>query len=344
MQGRVVKILIVYLATSAIVFASSWLGYIGVVGVNLVPATVSLVLLIPLYIWYRNHRQQTKLSEQIRERGKYTILLVVLLLFALALLIRIPAVLLLDMAYEKTPVVFLVVLTMVVLESTDLSVFGFKTRKLGRALLLGLVYYLVYEVSFSAIGGALVYGVTGQSAIVGYDPVPFVLTMPFMTVCVGISEEGLFRGYMQTHLNQVYSGRKANLIQATLFGLWHFIWHVRPLDVPGMLFHVLYTFLIGLVFGYFYNKSHNLIPLILTHGLIDSVTQGLILNEGALRLLQTFPLTTQLALEVVPFAISIIATFASTKFLIRKVLGTTQSDENPQRDISQPPPRLATSA
>ncbi len=329
MEGRVAKILIVYVATSAIVFASSWLGYIGVVGINLIPATVSLVLLVPLYIWYRNHRQHTELSQQIRERGKRAILAVVLLLFALALIIRIPAVLLLDMAYEKTPVVVLVVLTMVVLEGTELSVFGFQTRKFGRALLLGLIYYVIYEVSFSGIGGVLVYASTGQSAIVGYDPAPFVLTMPFMTFCVGISEEGLFRGYMQTHLNQVYSGRKANFIQAALFGLWHFVWHVRPLDVPGMLSHILYTFLIGLVFGYFYNKSHNLIPLILAHGLIDSATQGLILNEGALRLLQTFSLTTRLALEVVPFAISITATFASTKFLIKKALGTTQSDENP---------------
>jgi membrane protease YdiL (CAAX protease family) len=327
-EGRVVKTLVVYVATSARIFASSWLGYIGVAGVNLIPATVSLVLLVPLYLWYRNHRQRTALSAQIREQGKQAILLAVLLLFAVALLIRIPSVLLLNMAYEKTPVIFLVVLTMVLVEGTKLSVFGFQTRKFDRALLLGLIYYSIYEVSFSAVGGVLVYASTGQSAIGGYDPTPFVLTMPFMTFCVGISEEGLFRGYMQTHLNQVYSGRKANLIQAALFGLWHFVWHVRPLDAPGMLFHILYTFLIGLLFGYFYNKSHSLIPLILAHGLIDSVTQGVILNEGALGLLQTSPLVTQLAIQLIPVAVSITATFAVTRLLISKVLGNTQSDEN----------------
>lgn len=321
MEDKIFKILIVYFATSSIILASGWLHVVNVADVNLIPASVSLFLLVPIYVWYRNYRQRTKLSQKIYERRKRAILVAILLLFAAAMLIRIPSVLLLNMVYEKTPVIFLVILTIVFLEGTDPSVFGFKTKRFSRALLLGLIYYLIYEFSIALMYGVLTYAYTGQAIIVGYDPVPFVLTMPFMTFCVGISEEGLFRGYMQTHLRQVYSRRKANLIQAIPFGLWHFVWHVFPLDVFGMLFHITNTFVIGLLFGYFYSESNNLTPLILTHGLIDSFPQGFIPNESALESLQTLPLTTQLLIQLAPFAVSIIITFVSTRFLIRTVLG-----------------------
>jgi len=70
---------------------------------------------------------------------------------------------------------------------------------------------------------------------------------------------------MQTDLNQAYSRRKAILFQAGLFGLWHFVWHILPLDLFSMVSHVITSFVIGLLFGYFYSESRNLVPLILAH-------------------------------------------------------------------------------
>ncbi len=107
-----------------------------------------------------------------------------------------------------------------------------------------------------------------------YDFTLFLLAMPFMTLCVGISEEGLFRGYMQTHFQKLYTPTKAIIIQAVFFGVWHFVWNLSPFDPFGMAMYVATTFFIGLIFGYFYSKSKNLVPLILTHGLWNSVLSG----------------------------------------------------------------------
>lgn len=323
MTDRLFKTLLAYFAASSIILVSGSFFVVGVEDVNLIPAMISIILLIPLYMWYRSYRQRTRRSRRIRKRGKGAILFVILFLFALAMVVRIPSVLLLNMAYEKAPVIFLVVLTIVLLEETDLSTFGFKTKKFGRALLLGLVYYLLLEFSSALTYGILVYASTGQVIIAGYDPVPFVLTMPFMTLCVGISEEGLFRGYMQTHLREVLSRRKAILIQAFLFGQWHFVWHVFPFSAFGMLMHITSTFVIGLLFGYFYNESNNLTPLVLTHGLIDSFPLGYILNEEALESLQNLLLPTQILIQVIPYIISIFVAFASTRYLIKRLLSET---------------------
>jgi len=98
--------------------------------------------------------------------------------------------------------------------------------------------------------------------------------MTFMTFSVGIGEEGLFRGFMQSLLQKFYSVRFAIFVQSLLFGVWHFVWHVSPLDVFGMLMHILSSFVIGVLFGYFYSIAENLTPLILVHGLVDSFPSG----------------------------------------------------------------------
>jgi membrane protease YdiL (CAAX protease family) len=321
LRARVLITLLAYFAASSVILVSGSFFVVSVADLNLIPATVSLVLLIPLYMWYRSHRRRTKLSRRIRKKGKRAILFAILLLFALAMVVRIPSVLLLNMAYEKTPVIFLVVLAIVFLEETDLSLFGFKTERFGRALLLGLVYYLLFEFSSALLYGSLIYSYTGEMIIAGYDPVPFLLTMPFMTFCVGISEEGLFRGYMQTHLREVFSRRKSNLIQASLFGLWHFIWHIHPFNLFGMLAHIISTFVIGLLFGYFYSESNNLTPLVLTHGLIDSFPEGYILNKTALESMQNLSLLTQILIQIIPYAIAIFVAFALTRYMIKRLLG-----------------------
>jgi membrane protease YdiL (CAAX protease family) len=122
------------------------------------------------------------------------------------------------------------VLTIVIVQKTDLSIFGFKTRRFGTALFYGLAFFLLLNALTLTIVYSLISVLTNQIALQAYDPVPFFLAMPFMTFCVGISEEGLFRGYMQTHLEKIYTPRKAILIQTLLFGFWHLVWDLSPFN------------------------------------------------------------------------------------------------------------------
>lgn len=264
---------------------------------------------MPLFFWHRHYTKQRMLPLEDRV-GKNRVWFEVFALFLLAMTVRIPFVLFLGMAYEKTAVVYLVVLTIVLVNNLDIRSLGFQTENFARSLLVGLVYYLAYGIALYGTFFALVYAVTGHVVIVGYDVGPSLFVFPFMVFCVGISEEGLFRGFMQTRLARIHTKRKALVIQALLFGFWHFIWHVTPFDPIGMSIHVSGSFIFGLVFGQFYTVSGNIIPLVLAHGLVDTIGYGAVLNPR----LETMEIFVSGA-ELLSFLVGITILVLCTKFL-----------------------------
>ena len=81
----------------------------------------------------------------------------------------------------------------------------------------------------------------------------------------GLCEEIVFRGYVQNQFEIWLKKCKwlAPLIAAVLFGLWHII--------NGSLIQVLFTTLIGCVWGYgkYFIKDCTLLSVIIAHGLYD---------------------------------------------------------------------------
>lgn len=82
---------------------------------------------------------------------------------------------------------------------------------------------------------------------------------------VGVGEEIVFRGYVQNQFSIWLKKCKwlAPLIAAVLFGFWHLI--------NGSLIQVLFTAVIGCVFGYakYFIKDCSLLSVIIAHGLYD---------------------------------------------------------------------------
>lgn len=82
---------------------------------------------------------------------------------------------------------------------------------------------------------------------------------------VGVGEEIVFRGYVQNQFSIWLKKCKwlAPLIAAVLFGFWHLI--------NGSLIQVLFTTVIGCVFGYanYFVKDCSLLSVIIAHGLYD---------------------------------------------------------------------------
>jgi membrane protease YdiL (CAAX protease family) len=283
------------------------------------PVFLSVLLLIPVFAWNSSYSKKADLSYEVNGRTKGRVLLWVFALFMLALSVRVPSVLLLNLPYEKTPLIYLVILTMLIVEKTDVSAFGFKTKNMRKSLLFGLLFFVLLDGFAMIFYYFLVFIFANQIPVLSYNVVPLFLTLPFMTLCVGISEEGLFRGYMQTHLEEVYSVRRAIIVQAILFGVWHFVWNLSPFDPFGMLQYVGITFLIGLLFGYFYSKTRNLAPLVFAHGLFDSVPQGIVENKSAFDAFQTISLANQIQTFLLPYALAMISTFLFVKYLARKM-------------------------
>jgi membrane protease YdiL (CAAX protease family) len=93
------------------------------------------------------------------------------------------------------------------------------------------------------------------------------LAVAWTTAAFG--EELLFRGFLQTRFTALLGGRKAAtvaaiLLQAALFGLGHLGFGIRGAVTAGV---------VGLVYGTVYAiNGRNLWPLILAHGITDSVS------------------------------------------------------------------------
>ena len=303
-------LLTIYLLTSLVVFASAEISK-----AKLFPLAVSFILLFIAYIWYRRYSREIELSEEIPKVDVGKVWALVFGLFFLSMLVRIPFVLLYGEPYEKIVVIYLILMTMTWILHCKPSVFGFKFEGIGKALTVGAVYYAVLEFPAVIVQLVFVFFFVGEIFVAGYDFVPFLLSFPFATFCVGISEEGLFRGLMQTLLQKFYSAKVAIFVQSALFGLWHFIWHVSPLNFGEMAAHMLFSFIIGALFGYFYSIAGNLAPLILVHGLVDSFPFGYVLNQTAVDKLANSSIFSQFMVYVAPYILSITLVFILTRRL-----------------------------
>ena len=276
------RIIIVYYALAVVIFVTAFAYPVRDVNPTSPSILLSILLLLPVYTWVRAQRGKPATSEMKPTKDKGTTLFMIFTLFTLALSVRIPSVLLFGEPYEKTPLILLLVLTILLMEKTTLTSFGFKTSPTAKSLLLGLAFFVVLGLVRSLLPYAMIYAFTGQVPIQSFDASMALLTLPFMTLCVGISEESMFRGYIQTKLERNYSWATAIVTQAILFGIWHFVWNLYPFDAFAMAEYIGVTFLFGLLFGYFYNKTRNLAPLVLAHGLWNSVPTAVIANQSVI--------------------------------------------------------------
>ena len=318
-RNAISKVLLVYFTVAVIIFLNGYFFRAENESITSIPVLLSVLLVIPIYIWCKTSCEKRGFPKQTNGRDKNTVLSWIFALFILALSVRIPSVLLFGMPYEKTPLIYLTILTILIIQKTDVSAFGFKTRNIRKSLLFGFLFFIILDGLASLSFYLLIYVFTSQIPVQYYNVLPFILTMPFMTLCVGISEEGLFRGYMQTHLEKFCTSKQAILIQAILFGIWHFVWGLNPFDPVYMLSYVGFTFLVGLLFGYFYSKTRNLAPLVFAHGLFNSVPAGIVENQSALEAFQTISPSYQGLTWILPYIISAVLTLLFIKYLVKEI-------------------------
>lgn len=102
----------------------------------------------------------------------------------------------------------------------------------------------------------------------------------FITTAVlgPIIEEVVFRGIIQKSINQVKSGWLPIVISALVFGISHMV-----------LIQSVYTFMMGLVVGYIYQKTENLAYPIIIHIVMNSIAniEGLF-SQGSINPLDIF--------------------------------------------------------
>jgi membrane protease YdiL (CAAX protease family) len=230
----------------------------------------TLIVLIPLYLWYRR-AARTKPLREFRGESLWPALGLSLLLFALPMAVRVLHNLYFESLDEKVSLAFLVLLTVVLGEGYAPSSFGFSSQKLPRHLALGLFLYIVFgfvtTLGFTAVA-------VGVNPFKDYDLPYFLLYLPSQLFAVALAEEALFRGYIQTKMGSVMGPTKAIFFQAILFGLWHTVGWIAPLNLGGMAFHFASGFLFGVVQGAYFRHTRNLAGPVLLHGLTNAVSGG----------------------------------------------------------------------
>jgi membrane protease YdiL (CAAX protease family) len=89
--------------------------------------------------------------------------------------------------------------------------------------------------------------------------------MFFTALTAGVTEELIFRGYILTRLSLMFKNRYIPvIISALLFAALHYSYR--------SLRELIFTFLIGLIFGLYYQKYRNIKVLIVVHFMIDMIS------------------------------------------------------------------------
>lgn len=102
------------------------------------------------------------------------------------------------------------------------------------------------------------------------DLISIFLTLLVTIFAIGLGEEILFRGYLQTLLETKYSFLFSACVSAFLFGLLHFLLWAPAGDIKNMIAILFSAAAIGLTFSYvFKSTKYNLILVVAIHGFWD---------------------------------------------------------------------------
>jgi len=86
------------------------------------------------------------------------------------------------------------------------------------------------------------------------------------TLTTGVSEEVLFRGFLQSYLKNYFSNFWIVLLQAIIFSLLHPRYYINSLYYISFL-----VFIFGIIAGFITIRTKNLSGSILAHGLVNTI-------------------------------------------------------------------------
>ena len=136
---------------------------------------------------------------------------------------------------------------------------------------LGVVVLLVVQFGFGFLLSELgLEAGENQVIIIGRENPQFFLYMIFVSILVvGPVEELLFRGIVQGLLRRALSAWPAIVLASAFFGLVH-VWAVQGTIGQQLVYAVVATVL-GLVLGYLYERTDNIVVPGVAHGVYNAV-------------------------------------------------------------------------
>jgi len=108
-----------------------------------------------------------------------------------------------------------------------------------------------------------------------------VAIMFYAIIQTGLSEEILFRGFLNKRLSNKFGFAVGNTIQAVLFGLVHGLLLISVVEITTVILLVIFTAIVGWLLGYLNEKSGNssIVPSWIIHSLANIIPSFLFLFE-----------------------------------------------------------------
>ena len=78
-------------------------------------------------------------------------------------------------------------------------------------------------------------------------------------------EELIFREFYFSELNKTLSTRQAAIVSSILFACMHLPQDIFVGEPRGMLGHLIFTFVLGLILCFIYRKTNNLLIIVMLH-------------------------------------------------------------------------------
>ncbi|MHA1752537.1 MAG: CPBP family intramembrane glutamic endopeptidase [Candidatus Helarchaeota archaeon] len=199
-----------------------------------------------------------------------------------------------------------------------LSITLFFVKKTSSFKIIGLNKENVLKnVGIGVLGSS---GFLIASLLFGHTPIYQIqelLILLVLVILIGITEEIIFRGYIQAKLNKYYKSIFAILISSLFFALAHMPRMLFELGFLGIIGMISYT-VIGLIFGYYKRFLNNLLGIIILHAFWDywilifvSINNIFSLPELELLNLLIYLLTA----ELLSFGLLLLGLFLSWKFI-----------------------------
>lgn len=153
-----------------------------------------------------------------------------------------------------------------------------------------LKHYLYFIPLLLIISANVWNGMTMNASIL--ETVLFVLSM----ICVGIIEEVIFRGFLFKAMSKD-NYKLAIFISSITFGIGHIVNLLNGKDLIPTLLQICYATAIGFLFTIIFCKGKSLLPCIITHGAVNSLSLFAVNHASPM-----YDLITSVVLCIVPIA------------------------------------------
>lgn len=134
-----------------------------------------------------------------------------------------------------------------------------------------LYIYVPIAIMVGIIAAIIEYGIIGPVALIEkmrFSDIALISIVMF--IFIGITEELIFRSILQTRLEKILGLRYGLLLTGGIFGMMH--------GSYKMLDEVLFAIVFGIVIGYIFQKTRNLLFVSSIHGTTNVVLFGILPN------------------------------------------------------------------